>query len=159
MNGVLPRGWRRCRPVPLVAPATSAVYNGIKGTTAMDTSTTHRKLIRHYHHPGDCHELTFSCYDRKALLNNDERRRLLSEYIDRAIVRHQFRVVAFVFMPEHVHLIVYPEKPHAADISGLLKGIKQPYSRHIKNLLLTRDSRLADELMVRERPGKTAFRF
>ena len=125
----------------------------------MDTSTAHRKLIRHYHHPGDCHELTFSCYNRKALLNNDERRRLLSEYIDRAIVRHQFRVVAFVFMPEHVHLIVYPEKPHAADISGLLKGIKQPYSRHIKNLLLTRDSRLADELLVRERPGKTAFRF
>ena len=134
-------------------------YHLSKPTATMDSSTSHRKLVKHYHHSGDCHELTFSCFDRKALLTDDERRRWLSEYIDRAIARHQFRLVAFVFMPEHVHLIVYLETPHSADISGLLKGIKQPYSRHIKNLLLARNCRLVNELTVRERPGKTAFRF
>ncbi len=31
----------------------------------------HRKTIKHYHEPGDFHELTFSCYRRMPLLTND----------------------------------------------------------------------------------------
>jgi putative transposase len=125
----------------------------------MTNTTSHRKRVKHYHHPGDCHELTFSCFDRKPLLADGDRCRLLSEYIDRAIVRHGFRLVAFVFMPEHVHLIVYPEKPDIAEVSGLLKGVKQPYARHVRKLLEAESRQLLAELTVRERPGKTAFRF
>jgi putative transposase len=49
-------------------------------------------------------------------------------------MRHGYHLAAFVFMPEHVHLLVVPG-PSAAGIDRLLKAIKRPYSFRIKRLL------------------------
>ena len=68
----------------------------------------HRKRVRHFEEPGHVHELTFSCYRRLPLLTNDDWRQQLCTAIDRAIVRHRNRLLAFVLMPEHVHLVVHP---------------------------------------------------
>ena len=95
----------------------------------------HRKQVRHYTEPGHCHELTFSCYCRMPLLTNDVWRSMLSVGINRAVHGHAFRLVAFVYMPEHVHLLVLPNHP-SSSISGLLKAIKQPFSNRIKRLLM-----------------------
>ena len=62
--------------------------------------TTHRKRVRHYNEPGHCHEPTFSCYRRMPLLTNDDWREKLGGSIDRAMDRHAFSLVAFVYMPE-----------------------------------------------------------
>ena len=118
----------------------------------------HRKTIRHFHEPGDLHELTFSCYRRMQLLTNDVWREMFCRSIDKAITRWNFRLVAFVLMPEHVHLLVYPTTP-IVEIDNLLSAIKQPYAVKIKNLLLASGSDLVDRLTVQERPGKTAFRY
>ena len=118
----------------------------------------HRKRVRHFHEARDCHGLTFSCYRRMPLLTNDVWREMLSRTIDRAIEGHRFGLVAFVYMPEHVHLLVYPTC-EAAKVDGVLKAIKQPFSNRVKRLLLAAGSRLLDRLTVQERPGKTAFRF
>ena len=129
---------------------------------ANDCDSGHRKTVRHFHTPGDCHELTFSCYRRMALLTNDLWRGMLCKAIDRALDNHSFRLAAFVIMPEHVHLLVYPtsEQPDVPQrLAGLLSGIKRPFSVRIKQILVDRGSRLLDRLTVRERPGKTAFRF
>ena len=120
--------------------------------------TTHRKRVRHYNERGHLHELTFSCYRRMPLLTNDRWRTMLSESIDRAVDHHGFRLVAFVYMPEHVHLLVCPDAGEAC-VSPLLKAIKQPFSFRIKVLLQESGSSLLEKLTVRERPGKTAFRF
>jgi REP-associated tyrosine transposase len=40
-------------------------------------------------------------------------------------------LVAFVYMPEHVHLLVYPDQ-NASTIDALLKAIKRPFSYRIK---------------------------
>ena len=37
----------------------------------MKTRVGHRKRVLHYDEPGDCRELTFSCYRRLPLLTND----------------------------------------------------------------------------------------
>ena len=118
----------------------------------------HRKQIRHYHQPGDCHKLTFSCYRRMSLLTNNTWRRMLSESIDDAMDANSFRLAAFVYMPEHVHLLVYPTVSQP-DIDRLLAAIKRPVSRQVKEMLLQTGSRLLPKLTVRERPGKMAFRF
>jgi putative transposase len=94
----------------------------------------HRKRVKHYHEPGHCHELTFSCYQRRPLLTNHEWRGMLSEAIERAVERHDYRLSAFVYMPEHVHLLVYPG-PNAAGIDDLLKAVKRPFSFRVKRLL------------------------
>ena len=61
-------------------------------------------------------------------------------------------------MPEHVHLLVYPLS-EAGGIDGYLGQLKQPFSKEIKRLLTEAKSPLLKRLTVRERPGKSCFRF
>ena len=119
----------------------------------------HRKRVRHYHEPGDCHELTFSCYQRQPLLTNDLWRSMLSEAIDRATDRHRYYLAAFVYIPEHVHLLVYPAGASSGGIDELLKAIKRPYSYRIKQLLIRSESDLLGKLTIRQRPGVETFRY
>ncbi len=125
---------------------------------AMESRAGHRKRIRHYHDPGHIHELTFSCYHRWPLLTNDLWQGMLAESIDRAMQRHGYRLAAFVFMPEHVHLMVCP-LAEPGTIDALLKAIKRPFSYRIKCLLVQSRSRLIDRLTVQQRPGVTTFRY
>ena len=118
----------------------------------------HRKQIRHFHQPGDLHELTFSCYRRLPLITNDSWRQLLCRSIDRAIRNQAYRLVAFVLMPEHLHLLVLPTAAKV-EIENLLSAIKQPYSVRIKKILQANSSPLLEKLTVRERPGKMVFRY
>ena len=74
----------------------------------MTLPSGHRRRVKHFHEPGDRHELTFSCYQRLPLLTNDRWRRMLAEAVDRALDRWDYSLVAYVFMPEHVHLLVFP---------------------------------------------------
>jgi putative transposase len=89
------------------------------------------KTIKHYHQPGDLHEPTFSCYRQIKLLTNDAWRGFLSRAIDDAGEKFRMPLVAFVFMPEHVHLLVFPleEKP-AIDL--YLAAVKRPVSASVK---------------------------
>lgn len=61
-------------------------------------------------------------------------------------------------MPEHVHLIVLPENP-SARVADLLFAIKRPVSYRIKQDLVDAKDPLLEKLTIRERPGKSAFRF
>jgi putative transposase len=117
-----------------------------------------RKRVKHYHDPGDVHELSFSCYRRLPLLTNDRWRGYLAASLQKASGERRFRLVAFVFTPEHVHLVVLPQGDEP-DIGAFLAAVKRPSSVQVKQDLLARQSPLLEKLTVRERPGKTAFRF
>jgi putative transposase len=116
------------------------------------------KTIKHYHEPGDLHELTFSCYRQTKLLTNDAWRKYLSRSIDEAGEQFRFNLIAFVFMPEHVHLLVFPldKEPNLPDY---LAAIKRPVSADVKRDLQAANSPLLQRLTIRERPGKFSFRF
>jgi REP-associated tyrosine transposase len=118
----------------------------------------HRKRIRHYHDPGHCHELTCSCYHQLPLLTNHLWRGLLSEAIDRANERHDYHLAAFVYMPEHIHLLVYPGAI-ASRIDELLAAFKRPCAFRIKRLLQEINSPLLRKLTIRQRPEVESFRF
>ena len=125
----------------------------------MASPNDHRRTIRHYDDVGDMHELTFSCYQRMPLLTNDEWRSLLVESIDRAAVNHHFSLSAFVFMPEHVHLLVFPTDPETK-VENFLYALKRPYSYRVKQLLISSDSPLLKKLTVWERrKNKSTFRY
>ncbi len=117
-----------------------------------------RKRVRHYHEPGDLHELTFSCYRRMPLTTNDVWRKLLCQSIDRAVERWSYRLIAFVLMPENLHLLVLPTTK-VVEVDRFLSAVKQPYSVRIKRILEQNHSPLLDRLTVRERPGKMVFRY
>jgi putative transposase len=92
------------------------------------------------------------------LLTNDMWREKLSRCIEAASKESAIELVGFVFMPEHLHLLVYPTAPNPS-ISRYLARIKQPFSKQINDSLVEQGSRLLSKLTVLERPGKTCFRF
>ncbi len=124
----------------------------------MSLPDRHRRTVKHYNNASDLHELTFSCHGRMPLLTNDTWRTLLSESVDRALRRYDYALVAFVFMPEHVHLLVYP-RSGGGDIQAVLRAIKRPYSYRIKELLCTDQSPLLERLTVPDRRRGKVFRY
>jgi putative transposase len=117
----------------------------------------HKRLVR-YHEPGHLHEFTFSCYRQLPLLDSETVKERLARCIDAAGDETGFKLVAFVFMPEHVHLMAYSEAPNP-DIRLYLARIKQPFSRQMNEAISANDLALAARLTVQERPGKSCFRF
>jgi putative transposase len=69
-----------------------------------------------------------------------------------------FGLIAHVFMPEHVHLLVYPTTA-APRLDLLLKAIKRPFSFRVKGALSANGDGFLESLTVRERPGIVRFRF
>ena len=92
------------------------------------------------------------------LLTNDEWRRRLSKHVDAAGEQYSCELVAFVFMPEHIHILIYPTLPEP-DLPRYLGQIKQPFTAEIHELLEAKNSPLLKKLTVRVRPGKTCFRY
>jgi putative transposase len=78
-----------------------------------------------YNIPGHAHELTFSCYKRYPFLGAERCCQWLAEAVGKARASQQFRVWAFVFMPDHAHLIIYPYASKYK-MSRILEAIKQP---------------------------------
>jgi putative transposase len=124
----------------------------------MSIEPGHRKRIHHIHDAAHCRELTFSCYQRLPLLVEDRPPALLSESIARACEIHRYRLVAFVFMPEHVHLLVYPDGGESR-IDQLLRAIKRPMSYRVKLDWAASKNPMLSRLTIRQRPGVSTFRF
>jgi putative transposase len=84
----------------------------------------HRKTRRVYNPPGEAHELTFSCFKRRKFLSKDRTREYFVRAVQMARHTHHFHLWAYVIMPEHVHMIVFPPD-EKYDMSAIQKSIKQ----------------------------------
>lgn len=96
-----------------------------------------------------------------ALLTNDRWREHLAHSINGALDEFQFELCAFVFMPEHVHLLVFPTRGDTTcgEISTFLARLKVGCSQAVKADLEQSGSRLLEKLTIRERPDRMVFRF
>jgi len=95
------------------------------------TSHRHRKTLNI---PGHAHALTFSCYRRYPFLTRPRTCQWLADAINQASAELGYKVLAYVMMPEHVHLLVFPN--HASyDISAFTRALKQPVSRQAMRYL------------------------
>jgi putative transposase len=86
--------------------------------------------------PGHAHELTFSCFHRYAFLKAEQTCQWLADAIDEARRELRFALWAYVFMPEHVHVVVYPQCP-GYDVAAILQKIKEPVGRKAVRYLQT----------------------
>ena len=89
-----------------------------------------RKTCRRYDIPGHAHELTFSCFRNQPLLDEHQACEELVQSIGRARQRHHFDLWGYVFMPDHVHLLLFPTEP-TCPIAAVLRSIKQPVARKL----------------------------
>jgi putative transposase len=111
---------------------------------------TRRKKVQHFDEPGDAHFLTFSCYRRMALLSKDRTCRWLAEAIADARTKHGFDLWAWVLMPEHVHLLLWPRRP-AYETARILADIKRPVGQNAVRWLQGNCSVFLERLTVRNR--------
>jgi putative transposase len=81
-----------------------------------------------YDDPGDAHELTFSCYQGYKFLASQRVRVWLRDALDAARREFEFGLWAYVFMPEHVHLVVCPWRKEYR-IAEIRRAIKEPVGR------------------------------
>ena len=80
------------------------------GLTIMESPSPHRKRVKHFDIPGHAHLLTFSCFRRMPFLSKDRTRRWFLEALGAARSALEFDLWAWVIMPEHVHLLIYPRR-------------------------------------------------
>jgi len=71
----------------------------------------HRKRLKRIEHPNHIRFLTFSCYQRLPLFGNDAIKDAFVVHLDSSRARAGFRIHAWVVMPEHVHLLIWPNLP------------------------------------------------
>lgn len=95
--------------------------------------SSHRKRCRRFDHPGEAHFLTFSCFRRLTLLGRDRSRRWFLDALQLGRERNQFHLWAYVFMPEHVHLVLLPIG--TTKIAEILSTLKQSTSKRALNWL------------------------
>jgi putative transposase len=85
------------------------------------------KTCKRYNISGQAHGLTFSCFHNQKFLSRPRTCQWLVMSILRAKEKHNFSLWAYVFMPDHVHLLIFPRNKEYS-ISKILQSIKQPVS-------------------------------
>ena len=85
------------------------------------------------HEEGIVHYLTFSCYNKLWLFKGEPFYKLFIESLKTARSRHSFELWAYVIMPNHVHLLLFPQAD--TNLSTLLASIKRPFAFKALRLL------------------------
>ena len=93
----------------------------------MRDDSHHRKKLQRYEIPGDLRFLTFSCFSRLGLLDDDAVKQEFVADIRRTRSMFHYKLSAWVIMPEHVHLLLQPKLPEFP-VTDLLKELKGQFS-------------------------------
>jgi putative transposase len=112
-----------------------------------------RNPLRRYYGRGDLHFITFSCYRRHPLLGTRRARHRFVRILDEVRARHGFRLIGYVVMPEHVHLLV--SEPRKGTPSKVLQVLKQKDSRALRR---RGRKRVAGQLSLAFAPAATEER-
>ena len=89
-----------------------------------------RNHLQRLYGRGDLHFVTFSCYQRRPFLGRPRARFLFVKILDQVRRRHAFRLIGYVVMPEHVHLLI--GEPRKGNPSTVLQALKQKVSRSLR---------------------------
>ena len=80
------------------------------------------------------------------------------EAIDQARVKHEFHLWAYVLMPEHVHMLIWPTR-HEYSISQILASLKVPVSRRALAHVRAKAPEFLSQMEDCEPNGTIQFRF
>jgi putative transposase len=111
------------------------------GSSAMPS-----QLKRFYGH-NDLHFVTFSCYERRPLLDTAAARNAILQVLAVMRERRKFLLVGYVVMPDHVHLLI--SEPEKNDLSVVVKALKCRVSTEmidIRRLESSRDGNRGEAL-------------
>ncbi len=78
---------------------------------------------------GHARYLTFSCFHRLPLLNNEQIRALFVDRLKTVCDSERVDLLAWVIMPEHIHLLVLPEG--MPDLKNFTHALKRPIAEQV----------------------------
>jgi putative transposase len=88
----------------------------------------HQEAAPSVRRTGQARHLNFACYRRDRFLDRDRTRAWFRDALETARRTWQVELWAYVLMPEHVHLLVFPRRPEAS-VSGFLGDLKEAVGR------------------------------
>src|ERR1700758_1658046 len=86
--------------------------------------------LKRYYGKGDLHFITFSCYRKLPFLGTKRARDVFVRELAKVRSRYEFRLVGYVVMPNHVHLLL--SEPKKGTPSKVLQVLKQCVSRRMR---------------------------
>jgi REP element-mobilizing transposase RayT len=98
----------------------------------------------------DLHFLTFSCYQRWGLFDDDARCDLFLAALERVRQRYRLVVLGYVVMPEHVHLLV--NEPQRKTLSTAMQALKLGF---VRSLPSTREEKVVVPTPRSRKTGET----
>ncbi|MCP4685934.1 MAG: hypothetical protein GY867_10890 [bacterium] len=101
--------------------------------------------LRHIDNTGTARFITFTCYRRHRYLTDTASRRAVLDALARLRSENEVRILGYVLMPEHVHLVLQP--PDATVLGVLIGRMKARSARALLALLRRPDSR--DKILTR----------
>jgi putative transposase len=108
--------------------------------------------------PGHAHFVTFSCFQRLPLLTRDRTRRWVITSLEETRRRLDVALWAYVIMPEHVHVLLYPLQADY-EMRLILVALERPVSDAAKrHLERTGNTQWLNRLRV-QYPSREVFRF
>jgi len=89
--------------------------------------------------------LTFSTYHQLPLFNNDQIKDAFVNQLQSTREKTGFHLLAWVIMPEHVHLLIWPKLPEYP-VSKVSWTIKRNFAKHVIKRLHELDADILKEL-------------
>jgi len=90
-------------------------------TAAMPTG------LRRFQQSGDVHAINFCCFRNRPILATPEPRDTFLKILEETRAKYGFRVLGYVVMPTHIHLLV--TEPEGHKLSTAIQVLKQRFSR------------------------------
>jgi putative transposase len=87
--------------------------------------------LKRLQHEGDLHFITFSCYDRQPYLTTPQSRQIVEDMLETLRARHDFAILGYVLMPEHVHLLM--TEPKIGTLASTLRVLKGETSKLLRD--------------------------
>ena len=116
------------------------------------------KTCCRFNEPWEAHALTFSCFKRRPFLNKDRSRFWFRDALCAARETHAFDIWAYVIMPEHAHLLIFPRREKYS-ISDILQDIKRPVARQALKFVRQNAPSFLNMMRDEQPNGKVAHRF
>jgi putative transposase len=85
---------------------------------------------KRYQNQGCLHFITFSCFQRRPLLDSVQSREIFERELERVRRSYGCYVTGYVVMPEHVHLLI--SEPERGQLSVAMQMLKQITSQKLR---------------------------
>ena len=125
---------------------------------SLRVKTRPRKTRVAWNEPGYAHFVTFSCFQRLPLLLRDRTRRWVIASLEETRRKLDVSLWAYVIMPEHVHVLLYPWQANyemRLILVALKRSVSDAAKRHLER---TGNTQWLNRLRV-QYPSREVFRF